>query len=349
MTSIIILNYNTLIYTQTCLASIREHTRDYELIVIDNGSRDGSREWLQQQTDIKLVLNDYNRGFPAGCNQGLAIAEGDELLLLNNDTIATARWLDNLRAALHSDARVGAVSCVTNYCSNFQRIDVDYHDIEAMQEFAARHNAVSDPARWEIRPRLVMFCYLMKREVFARVGMLDERFTPGNFEDDDYSLRIGKAGYSLLLCQDTFIHHHGSASFGNRYLDKESAEFKRADRRYSAILVRNREMLIAKWGIHVLLIQFELCSPELLRRLLEVLPNPPLDPRLAALSRGNNAFAQGRYEAALNEYEQALALDPNDPDALFNMGMLARATGNEDDAARLLARSGISASELLRL
>lgn len=98
LTSIIILTYNQLDYTKQCIDSIRKYTAagTYELIVIDNKSTDGTPEWLSQQHDILAVLNDRNEGFPKGCNQGIALAKGENVLLLNNDVIVTPRWLDLL-------------------------------------------------------------------------------------------------------------------------------------------------------------------------------------------------------------------------------------------------------------
>ena len=91
-TSIIVLTYNQLEYTKQCLASLQKYTEkdSYELIVIDNASTDGTREWLQQQKNLKLLLNDENIGFPKGCNQGIALANSqNDILLLNNDTVVT--------------------------------------------------------------------------------------------------------------------------------------------------------------------------------------------------------------------------------------------------------------------
>ena len=244
-TSIIILSYNTLELLQLCIASIREFTEagTYEIIVVENASKDGSIEWLKAQTGLTCIYNEENQGFPGGCNQGLEIAVGTELLLLNSDTVVTKDWLKNLRFALYSSPKVGAVSCVTNHCSNNQRIDVSYESIEAMLAFAADYNR-SNPALWEKRTKLVGFCFLFKREVFARVGFLDVRFSPGNYEDDDYSLRILRAGYDLLLCRDTFIHHYGGASFEKKLAVRNAAEMKE---RYNAALMRNRKIFFEKW------------------------------------------------------------------------------------------------------
>ena len=246
-TSIIILSYNTLELLQLCIASIHEYTEagTYEIIVVENGSEDGSAEWLKGQTGIRCIFNEENQGFPKGCNQGLEIASGTELLLLNSDTVVTKDWLKNLRRALCSSAKVGAVSCVTNYCSNNQRIEASYKNIEEMLAFAADYNK-SDPALWEKRTKLVGFCYLFKREVLEKIGFLDERFSPGNYEDDDFSLRILQAGYDLLLCRDTFIHHFGSASFEKKLKVQNEAEMRE---RYNATLMRNRTIFFEKWQV----------------------------------------------------------------------------------------------------
>ncbi|MDF2520933.1 MAG: hypothetical protein K0R84_1561, partial [Clostridia bacterium] len=88
-TSIIILTYNNLEYNKLCIESIREYTQKgtYEIIIVDNHSTDGTVEWLKEQKDLRLILNDENQGFPKGCNQGIEMAEeGNDILLLNNDT-----------------------------------------------------------------------------------------------------------------------------------------------------------------------------------------------------------------------------------------------------------------------
>lgn len=246
-TSIVILSYNTLDYTRLCVESIRKHTQpgSYEIIIVDNASQDGSTDWLKKQPDLRCIYNTENQGFPKGCNQGMAIAEGTELLLLNSDTIVTPHWLEQLQKALYSGEKVGAVSCVTNVCSNNQSIDVPYETTSGILPFAEAYNK-SDPEKWERRLRLVGFCFLLKRSIVEKIGGLDEVFTPGNFEDDDYSLRIIAAGYELLLCRDTFIHHFGSMSFKKSYGDVAFAE---KQRKFQRLLRRNRAYFQSKWGV----------------------------------------------------------------------------------------------------
>lgn len=247
MTSIIILSYNTIDYLQMCIESIRGFTEEgsYELIVVDNASTDGSSQWIAQQPDIRAIFNTENKGFPGGCNQGLAIAKGDDLLLLNSDVIVTPRWLEQLKKALYSSKDVGAVSCVTNKCSNGQQIEMPYKefDINLMLDFAEKHNH-SNPQLWTMHFTLVGFCYLFKREIYDAIGGLDEAFSPGNYEDDDYSFRINLLGYQTLLCRDTFIHHFGSGSFIKKRTPEEELEHAKS---VDLLMARNRKIFCDKW------------------------------------------------------------------------------------------------------
>lgn len=243
--SIIILSYHTLAYTRLCIESIRAYTEPdtYEIIVVDNGSQDGSLEYLRAQPDVRLIENGENRGFPAACNQGMqAAAEGNDLLLLNSDTIVTPRWLANLRRVLAARPEAGAVGCVTNAASHFQQIPVDYDDIDAMLRFAEGFN-VSRPEAWQPWLALAGFCLLIRREAYETIGGLDEAFSPGNYEDDDYCLRLREAGYTCLLAQDTFIHHFGSVSFRK---GETSAEAASKEARFAAILQHNKRRLLEK-------------------------------------------------------------------------------------------------------
>lgn len=241
-TSIIILTHNQLKYTQICIKSIRKYSRSlkYEIIVVDNASTDQTNEWLRGQNDIKSIFNIKNMGFAAGCNQGIRIATGTEILLLNNDTIVMPNWLDNLKKALYSSEKIGAVGPVSNSCSNWQSIKVDYDNTDLLQamKFGSLYNKSSIPQKWQKKIKLIGFCMLIKKSVVDKIGFLDERFFPGNFEDDDYSLRIVEAGYDLLQCNDTFIHHFGGTSF------------KGYNQQYAGILLDNQRRFFDKWGIN---------------------------------------------------------------------------------------------------
>ncbi|MFS0919251.1 glycosyltransferase [Brevibacillus sp. 179-C 1.1 NHS] len=249
-TSIVILTHNHLEVTKLCIESIRKYTniQSYELIVVDNASTDGTTQWLAEQQDILSIFNPKNEGFPAGCNQGMRIATGDNIMLLNNDVVVTEGWLDNLLTCLYSREDIGAVGPVTNRCAYYQTIPVDYQNLDEMQSFAAKHNQ-SNSVLWEERLKLIGYALLFKRVVYEEVGELDEIFSPGNFEDDDFSFRIRQAGYKLIFCKDTFIHHFGSVSFNEKPIE------------YQTLLKRNEAKFVDKWGFDsqkTLLIRYEI-------------------------------------------------------------------------------------------
>lgn len=240
--SIVILTYNQLDYTKVCLNSIRKYNSkgSYEIIIVDNNSTDGTVEWLKEQSDIKLILNDKNKGFPAGCNQGIEIAEKDnDIFLLNNDTVIMPNSILNLRMALYSDENVGATGAVSNSVSYYQQIGEHFEDFDEYLKYASKNNIVNEK-RYERRSKLVGFAMLIRRKVLDKIGILDERFTPGNFEDDDLSFRIIKSNYKLILCRDSYIHHFGSVSF------RQDAN------KYNELLQTNRNKFNNKWKFDVL-------------------------------------------------------------------------------------------------
>lgn len=236
-TSIIIVTFNKLEYTINCIESIRKYTENqiYEIIIVDNNSTDGTGEWVKKQRDIKVILNSENLGFPKGCNQGIvASEEGNDILLLNNDIIVTENWLSNLNECLYSNDNIGAVGPVANSAAYYQSIKVNYTSVKELQTFASKFNN-SNPEKWEERQKLVGFCFLIRRKTLNSIGFLDENFTPGNYEDDDYSIRIINKGYKLYLCKDTFIHHYGGISF-------------KRDKKYGDLLEKNNNKFKYKWG-----------------------------------------------------------------------------------------------------
>jgi len=239
-TSIVILTYNNLDYTQVCLNSIKNYNEKdtYEIIIVDNNSNDGTREWLNDQQDLKIILNNENRGFPAGCNQGIEVSEKDnEIFLLNNDTVIMPNSIFNMRMGLYSKENIGAVGAVSNSVSYFQQVDVKYDDFNEYLKFSIRNN-ISNEESYEERLKLVGFAMLIKRDALSKVGLLDERFTPGNFEDDDLSLRLVNEDYKLLLCKDSYIHHFGSISFNKK------------GNNYGKLLKTNEGKFENKWGFN---------------------------------------------------------------------------------------------------
>lgn len=236
--SFILLSYNTLEYTQLCIQSIRNTCMDgsYEIVVIDNASTDGSVEWLREQEDIILAENKENVGFPAGCNQGIRLANKEnDIFLLNNDTLMMINSLYLLRMGLYESPRHGATGAVTNYAGNMQISYNQGQNLEDYYSYAFKNNHPSK-SPYEQKSMLIMFAMLIKRDVLDIVGELDERFSPGNFEDNDYGVRILEAGYQNILCWNCFIFHYGSKSFGK---DAQA---------YVGLFERNRAKFLEKWG-----------------------------------------------------------------------------------------------------
>ncbi|MCL6603780.1 MAG: glycosyltransferase family 2 protein [Paenibacillus sp.] len=235
MTSIIIPTYNGLNQLQACVDSIRTHTiTPYEIIVVDNGSEDQTTAYCRSEK-ITFISMPANLGFPVACNLGLQLACGDELMLLNNDVIVSRNWLSNLKQALYSSPDIGIVGPITNYASGRQQVETFYEGIPAFHKATETTN-IPDPSKWRETLRLVGMCFLFKREVLDIVGLLDERFSPGHYEDDDYCFRARLLGYRLLIAGDALVHHEGSVSFKQVYIGG-----------WQELVERNRRLFIDKW------------------------------------------------------------------------------------------------------
>lgn len=218
LVSIVIVTYNNRALNELCLASVL-HDTDWpalDVIVVDNASRDGTpdllREAAARDARVRIVLNDDNRGFSAANNQGAALARGAYLCFLNNDTVVHGGWLRTLVGHLRREAGLGLVGPVTNAIGNEAKIPVGYDDLAGfpawMDAHCAAHRGRLDPISM-----LAFFCVVLPRDVWRRVGPLDERFGAGMFEDDDYNRRVRDAGYDVRLARDSFVHHWQRASF----------------------------------------------------------------------------------------------------------------------------------------
>lgn len=237
--SFVVLPHASLDFTKLCIESIRVTTPESarEIIVVDNGSKDGSVEWLREQKDIILVENREEVGFSAACNQGiLASSKEADIFLINNDAMLTENALFWLRMGLYAQEDNGAAGGVSN-TGLYEKIVDGIDNVPDLFNFGMRTNL---PMRYPHEARIFLgnFALLVRRSVLDKVGLLDERFWLGYLADRDYGLRILKAGYRNVQCKNSFIIH-----FGREHALQGTVE-------YQETIQKEQELLDEKWGFH---------------------------------------------------------------------------------------------------
>lgn len=237
--TVVIPCFNAWEYTEACLSSLARCTPEpYDVVLIDNGSTDGTSERFQAVGSGTLVRNAENLGFSIAANQGIELAAGDVVVLLNNDTIVTEGWLGALLDALVADEDVGVAVPVSNFVIDPQKVPVTYSAApgEELEAFAAdRAHRLAGQGR--DLTRISGLCMAIRRELLAQIGGFDPRFRLGNFEDDDFALRARSAGWRLRLREDSFIHHFGHRAFAQIEED------------FDALLHENAARFCLKWGL----------------------------------------------------------------------------------------------------
>jgi len=220
--SIIIVTHNSLNDLPSCLKSILSFTslEHYEIIIIDNNSVDGTKQFLKSLQEkasflIKLIFNEENLGFSKACNQGIKKARGKYIVLLNPDTVVTPDW--DKRMIAHFADGVGAVGPVSNYAAALQNLSLYLQDLPPTMDSAAI-NQISEKMFKQYRGKsietklLIGFCLMTKKEILNKLEMLDENLFLGN-DDLELSWRLRLNGYKLVVAPDVFVYHKGQASF----------------------------------------------------------------------------------------------------------------------------------------
>ncbi len=239
--SIIVPAFNQLACCRQCVESVRRHSagRPYRLLLVDNGSTDGVGEYFESVPGAVVVHSETNLGFAAGVNLGLQRAEG-HALLLNSDTIVPRGWLDVLERALLCEDDIGLAGPMSNCVSGPQHIPgLEFNSLDDINAFAARR-ATDHAGQYEDVDRLVGFCLLIREETLRQVGLFDEAFGLGNFEDDDYCLRVRRAGYRLRMARDAFVFHYGSRTFLGMGVVGDQ---------WSALMTENQRHFARKWDL----------------------------------------------------------------------------------------------------
>jgi GT2 family glycosyltransferase len=286
--SVVVAAPNGLAFTRLCLESVLlDADVDLEVVVVDNGSTDGTREYLaalaERDSRVVAVRNEENRGFGSAVNQGLRAANGEVLVVLNNDTLVPPGWLSRLAAHLDR-TEIGLVGPTTNRCGNEAEVDGAYRTYGEMVQMAARRAVEHDGTAFDIEVA-TLFCTAMRREVFEQIGSLDERFEVGLFEDDDYSERVRAAGYRVVCAEDAFVHHFGEASLGALV----------PTGRYGELFRANKDRFEEKWGVTW---QSHLRRPnawyrDLIERIRSVVEHElPRDATVLVVSNGDDELLQ---------------------------------------------------------
>ena len=240
--SIVVVTCEGLLFSRLCLESLLadDPAGDYEVIVVDNGSSDGTVKYLNElarlDARVRVACNDTNIGFAAASNRGVALARGDILVLLNNDTIVSAGWRARIVEHL-ADPQLGLLGVVTNRAGNEAEIEVPYRTSGELRQFARRHMHIHAGDVFEIRT-VTMFCAALRRDVWTAIGPLDERFELGLFEDADYAMRVRASGLKVKCAEDIFVHHFGQATIGKLSATGE----------YGRLYHANRRRWESKWG-----------------------------------------------------------------------------------------------------
>ena len=243
LSSIVVLVWDNLDVTRDCLSSLyRETLRPFELILIDNGSKRETAAFLDQMVEhydnVVLVRNEENQGYAYGCNQGLAAAQGEYVVLLNNDVVVTPHWLSDQIALFSGHPQIGLVGPRTNESAGPQLVpaaEVTYTDTTELPGFVEQW-AGKQALRFTYTDPLTGLCMVLRRSLVRKIGGLDTNFWIGNLEDNDFCIRIARAGFQMALAHDVFVHHEGSSTFKAQKVD------------YQGLLARNWEFFCSKWG-----------------------------------------------------------------------------------------------------
>ena len=259
--SIVVLTWNALEYSRACLDSLRAHTpigQGARVIVVDNGSTDGTLPFLRGLDWITLVENGQNLGYARGSNAGIRAAPFDhDIVLLNNDVlIPAAGWIGELQRAAYSASDIGIVGCRL-VMPDGRLLHAGVHtppqSLRGEQIGSLEKDVNQYSADREV-PSVVGACMYIRREVLDRLGMLDEDYF-SYYEDTDYCLRAADAGFRTVCAGAVTLVHHENVSIRENRMD------------FSRIYEASRRTFRKKWGArlkrgerHALLWQSEVGS-----------------------------------------------------------------------------------------
>lgn len=215
--TIVILTWNGLRYTKRCLETLRANTDhpDFHVLVVDNGSTDGTVEFLQTQDWIRVIRNPSNLGFAKANNIGIRdTQDSDDVVLLNNDVeIQQSDWLTRMQAAAYASADTGVVGCrLTRTHGTLQHAGA-YMPLDTFwgQQIGGGERDINQYNDDRVVESVVFACVYLKRETLRTAGLLDEDYFC-YFEDTDYCLRAASKGLRTVCCGGVTVLHHENVS-----------------------------------------------------------------------------------------------------------------------------------------
>jgi GT2 family glycosyltransferase len=209
---IVLTVFNNIKLTAECLESVLRHFRRQDtLIIVDNGSDSATQEFLAGfaaahiNVPIEIIRIPVNKGFLRAANAGLNKSRKKAVCLLSNDTVVTRGWLDRMCGLLEKDPKIGVVNPLSTtfglYPAGGQTID----DVAA--GIALNKDQYTESAS------CVGFCMLIKREVINAIGLLDEVYADGYFEDTDFCRRAIAVGFICAIAKDAYVWHREHSTF----------------------------------------------------------------------------------------------------------------------------------------
>lgn len=217
--SIIIPNYNNVDLLKELLGSLDNVKTPFDVIIVDNNSQDDSVSYIKENyPQIRLIVNDENRGFAKAVNQAIRLSDKPYLFLLNNDTVVFEDTLDELLGTIKSNPMIYAVSSKMIQYDNPELID-DAGDEYTLLSWSKKRGNNRDVSTYTRDCEVFGACAgaaLYRKDCLDEIGLFDEDFE-SYVEDMDLSFRARMYGYISYYCADARVYHHGSATTGSRY------------------------------------------------------------------------------------------------------------------------------------
>ena len=254
--SVIILNWNGRLLLPDCLESLARQTwKEFETILVDNGSEDGSADWVQANyPKVRVIRLNSNRGFCGGNNAGIRAAAGEYIVLLNNDTLVENNWLENLYQGIKFDPQIAACDSKILYFNERDKIWKSGSGYSIAGTPNDRFYGQLDNREFQKPVDIFAACAcaaIYRESVFDEIGLLDEDFFTG-YEDLDWSFRARLRRYRIVNVPSARVYHKVTATIGFN-----SEMFVRnGQRNVSAVFVKNMptSLLIRYLPLHLIYI-----------------------------------------------------------------------------------------------